>query len=419
MIVQIQTWNDVKNDVKKINPDLYDAIDVCSPPDEMKIKRCQLPFGYVLGDNKYYYSPQEDGTVKNENGMLFPFGIILDKCVEVYMQDTDRTIPRNIYEKGEIFPKTVTFMKESEYKDIGHTFSPFTSIVGTFNNIYLPFQQKGTGVYDILTDIGETKRYSLDSAYEQACLIRRISNHLNPKWHAEILLFEDKWIYSIANDHKYLPIRYYILKESSYLQSSMNMFFYMRYSIGDIEKKTNLPIGSMSLDIFKNIILTLTGLNSGFSPTENETYLPYSTLRDYLESTYKSKTAPLFVNPSMCRPNKPIYISMNTANNVVENLKTRRATTFLADLKKYYPHMLEYFTTHIATKSDYFETLRDKLKLKFYSQYGITKQDIQPFSKVAIDDKRFSNLYKPYKEQYQFPAKSLFSKALISAYIEK
>ncbi|MHB1221961.1 MAG: hypothetical protein ACYC0J_08195, partial [Gammaproteobacteria bacterium] len=104
------SWNDIKNQVKEVNPLLFSIIenDRNLIPEELSI--LDYSYGQQVGDESFFYFPD------NSPSRIMPFCMVLQNNFEMYMEFNETISPWKIFKPGQVFPYTKFLKNNSLYE---------------------------------------------------------------------------------------------------------------------------------------------------------------------------------------------------------------------------------------------------------------------------------------------------------------
>lgn len=116
--IEQHTWGDVRERISLVNQELAEIIDKISPNDNFKLYSVNYKYGQIIDDGSFYLPEKQSfHTVKITDAKLnkviksdllyangsIPAGIILNGAMEVFIDYSNKIIPRNMYHTGDVF----------------------------------------------------------------------------------------------------------------------------------------------------------------------------------------------------------------------------------------------------------------------------------------------------------------------------
>ncbi len=151
------TWDEVRDEVMKVNPTLASIIDEFNPSSKYPLILASYPFGTNIRNKGELLLPTEHGQLATLDESIIssnlreklsyspsPLVFILDKCVEIYVETPEqRTIPLKLFRPGvtlgvwEILKQVPVFLRRKWSWSISagaHTLFMLPKIMDTANH---------------------------------------------------------------------------------------------------------------------------------------------------------------------------------------------------------------------------------------------------------------------------------------------
>jgi len=297
--------------------EVYHAI----PTNSKKIYLAEYNFGQLLADDQSLYFPMNDKLVSHENlpnnikrnfqkyGVNMPFGIVLDKSVEYFVDTEELTIPARIYHKGDC----IGF--DNKLGDTNLTIAPpvFHASAGTRSCFCVSNLGNATN-FRSLKKLLKSKLTAPKNLYQHHQLFKLINDDIliTNNWKLKILFFSDGWIDKINNDKKFLPIKLY-LHQKYWEKQEVNR---ARASYDYISSSIFLSMTSRSPDphimaIVRSLILLIINAFPGYAPLMNEELLPRKQIISKLNDIYGLPSNPSLIGPVYFQETDILYYSLN------------------------------------------------------------------------------------------------------------
>ncbi len=126
--MQVLTWQDVREDVLKVNPGLVEYVDEINPSKSFRIYKVRYPFGsYILktgmlqlvNDKGKVVNALDDSISKQiQSDLIYtpnmPIGVVLNRTIELYWKLDNNIITYNLMRPGRIFSLYASLLKPGE-----------------------------------------------------------------------------------------------------------------------------------------------------------------------------------------------------------------------------------------------------------------------------------------------------------------
>lgn len=297
------TWTDFRDEVKKVNYELYDIIEQISPDKKYKLVKVQYPYGeYILerGIPRLPYASENYFRVDNpcmpshlKEQLCYcstPLALQLKNSGEVFLETNDRIVPLYIFSPGSLFG----LFESASYLSGRETTPIWDVTAGARSVLMVPKISDAIAHNKIRTELG-IKNNVPKTLSDHWSLFKTIATKINQEnpWHCDILFFTKNWLDNKNDGTKWLKFHNYLLQKS-WIQSShmrtrteMNIFWEKFSSaIG----KRHLRPNSYIVATVKHLIYLALGQNPGFKAAdESELALPSKIIENVYQNIYSLK----------------------------------------------------------------------------------------------------------------------------------
>jgi len=296
--IENTSWSDIKSEVKILNKILFDVIEDNPEltPESLQIYKYQ--FGEVVGDHKYFYSPESTAT-KNT---IVPFTMVLDKYFEMHINLSSTELPWKIYKPGDIFPY-------SRFLTINNYYEPrniLTMTSGVKNGFFLINK-----IADKKSHSSLCKKNNIDtpppktfSAHHD--VFKALASSSNNKWLGKLLIFPETFIKKAKKNHDFREMIFNVSSLDHIFKKNIKAYELFLHQLFIEDKYTS---SSFVRDSIKHLLYLSCGDVPGYFPTLNSQYAPIQLLMDAYINDFKSKSCPIFMAPDFLKP----FTSLNTA----------------------------------------------------------------------------------------------------------
>lgn len=321
--VDVVEWSEIRNEVKKVNPELGRIIDQISPDKKHKLLKARYKFGDKIVDEGKLNLPTLHGEIvpidspyvstalKNYlDYSAIPLSLILEKSNEVFVTAGERVIPLNYFMPGDLFG---LFEAIDLIQAVAKPRWTVTS--GARSIFMLPRVTDDVGYKRIRRNYNiniETPK----SLSEQADFFTKIVNHskFSDSWCNEILFFPKNWLHK-ANDNKgWSNFDRYLLRESWIQQQLFRdtvEFGLMWASFTSAIINRNLKPRPYLVDTIKHLISIANGVTVAFKPATDDLGLPIQIIQEVMLNDYGLKNyIPSIIQPCKFNGKEPVYYSL-------------------------------------------------------------------------------------------------------------
>lgn len=404
-------WSEIKNEVKKLNPTVFEIIDELNP--KLPINKLSYPYGFTITDDQNFYMPNNKGGYETLSTDDLPLFLSLDKKIEVFLESDNRLIPDTIYGKGSFFP-VITSVGDSEV--ITRPKSPYTWTAGLRNIIINHAIVVSKNYNRYREERNLDLNLDVENPESHFHLVKNYSNNYEKKWTANFFAFGQDWINKINNDKKWRDFKIFLIDRERNVDSYRANIMFLEYAMNEIILNNKINIMPHTFELMKQIATIALGFMPSYRPALDDSGAPADEfLKDYSE-IFHSITIPFIYEPAYIgESNNHLYLSVSAANYFINERKNIRISYYLDELKKYFDFILEGLSKHKLTKGSAYGDLYKKLELKYYTAQG-SKGKVLGSSHLYINDKRFSELHNRYATKFadNFVQRTIFNQAVIS-----
>lgn len=415
------SWKDFRDEVKKVEPELFQKIEQIDPNEKYKLLKIAYPYGEKITNLGSICIPNEDGGVHAlyDSRTSEHYKKLLDYCPtplilqlknssEVFVEAGDRIIPLNVFKPGDLYG-----LFEIMVPLTGCPFMPCWSVTSGARSAFM-----GAKITDAVSHkrlrsefgIPEDPPAKLVDQWEYLKIIANRSLAKSP-WVSEVLIFTRDWFVPNENDINWLRFHHYLAKKSWHQSRSMRI----RSEFSIMWETFNSAVGIRRLkptpytlsSVMHNLFLANSAI-PGFKPADNsELLLPTSVIENAYESVYQLKDyAPIVMVPVVLGKDEDnsIYYSLayptllegtpaiRKRPNIIVELRDIRKLMLMLDntLEQHHDGHIFEFTKN--TKFNFFHTEIDK-----FGEISHSKEIIKTDPLIISTMKRFKNKIFPYQ----------------------
>ena len=357
--LEILTWDQVREDVAKVNPRFARIIDKLNPGKKYWLAKATYPYGSLVLQRALLMLPNEQGDIvpitdSSINSKLRaaldynlnsnPVSCVLKNTFEIFLPLSDHTIPL----QGLIY--------------LGQPFGAWRLLNPgkTQQPIFIWDMTAGARSVFMLPKISEEKKhfklkkhYDLTESAPKTLMnhweiFKQIAN--NPKfeqpWQAEILYFPIQW-FEHLEDKEWRDFYHYfhesIWKGAEFLRNQPFWNLVFSLILKDYQAK---PSGYI-IDTVKYLVNLGIGCQPGFAPASDNLAGPFSGLQKVYDNEYEIRNyPPIIMQPAMLdlynRAANPVYYSLQFPTAPEFTPHSRARSSFISDLHEIRSLMLRF-----------------------------------------------------------------------------
>ncbi len=415
-------WDEVRDEVYKVNPELASICDELSPGKKHPLIRLSYPYGSTIVDKGEFYFPSQDNElisikdnrlskeIKERLGYSsIPLSLLLHNDSEVFVETNNRVTPLNFFKPGDLFG---VFESMGCLTDISSD-SIWSVTAGGRSVFMIPRITDKVGHNRIRKEFGISTNEpptELTSQWKVFKGIYQRSGGLE-RWSNDILVFTDKW-FDNNNDISWLKFQKYIFKlcwAQLQLLRDTTEFSLLWSSFADAISSRNLKPRPYLIDTLKHLVSIANGAGVAFKPAVNESALPVSLIQDAYINCYNLKTyIPTLMQPCKLKGEvQKVYYSLAFPTVLESTPYVRNAPSIIEDQRNI-KRLLDTLIRTIKIDNSIINPIKH-VKYDFFhtdiDQYG----EILSSTDMIAEDSTFSSLgVKRFKDRTSSSSSSFF-----------
>ena len=346
------SWSDFREDVKRVQPELFNIIEKISPGKEYKLIKARYLYGEKITDmgticvpDKRYQpirldNPQVSVDLKEELGYgPTPLILQLSNAAEVFVEAGERIIPLNVFNPGDMYG-----LFEAIVPFTGCPMFPCWSVTSGARSVFLAAKVTDAIGYKKLKGefgISLPPPRTLSAQWHIIKAIIRSAN-VNSSWNNEVLLFTKKWFENRDDDIGWLQFQNYLLKKSWIQSRSLRVqaeYSIMWEAFASAICSRNLKPNTYIVDTVKHLMLLATSSTPGFTIADGrEVALPSRIIEKAYSDVYGLKDyAALIMRPLVLEKaiqGSSVYYSMAYPNLLQGTPAVRQAPNIITELRE-------------------------------------------------------------------------------------
>lgn len=403
--IQEVTWPTVREEVKRVNPELTKIIDSIDPDQKYKLIKVSYSFGDLIVDQGFLQLPDNQGKIypvsskhidphiqKQLAYSPIPLSLLLNKVSEVFIMDNERVIPLKVLEPGNLFGtfETLNFIFQIPSQPLWYV-SAGSRIIFT-----LPKISESSGLKRLRLHYEIPADTSLRLLSEHWDLFKKIANHknFNDPWQSQLILFTEKWFDFDKNDVRWLKFLRYLF-EQGWLQSQRIIqkeqfgVFWQKYHRAITHRRLR-PTLYLS-DTFKHLLLIASGESPAFIPVQSNLVAPIRGLQKALLDIYQLKNN--YIPTMMCTglPNQKkhnlIYYSLSFPTLLEGSPESKNtSSTIMLDLRD-----IKLLMNTLLRDSSIEHSFLKKVTFDYFHVEDDIYNEIQSSKLIPKEDNRFAD----------------------------
>jgi hypothetical protein len=404
------TWEDVREEVMNVNPELANIIDQISPNKKYFLIKASYCFGDLIvkdgitqfpiaDDNLLPASDKRIQSLINDSLSYspIPLFLILKNACEVFIESPLRTVPLNLFYPGSLLGlfESIDFMfkRESSVK--------WCVSSGARNLFMLPKINEASGLKKLKTAYDLNSNIQVRGLADHWRLFYEIFRHksFEGSWRNDVLFFTKDWMLNKNSDKGWFAFKDYLFKnawhQAQFAISKVGLSLTWEHFAKAIAARRLKPIPYLA-DQVKHIMLIAAGRWPGFKATDDSQQVaPTLALQKAIVDIYGlKKYFPSIMHiASLENENQlPGYYSLSYPTLIEGSPDNTASSTIMLDLRdiKQLVDTIRPVFQNIETEGnrvfsdvsfDYFHVEKDK-----YHEIKLSK-DILPLDKMLLSGK--------------------------------
>ena len=362
-MIDVYTWGEIRNTVAQFHPELVKRIDHISPSDSYKIYKVRYPFGATILDNSVLHVPLPTGEVVSIDdprvdkqirhdlfrARIIPWGIVLNRSIELYQIIGSRIVPFMKMESGHIFG--IAVLKRDQ---TAHYIKLLWNISAGGHSIQVLPKISCQRYFDKVKQHYQLSCEMPKDPSEHWQMIKELANHsaFPEPWYVEVLFFTEDWTEKLS-DIAWSPLSDYLFRLLS------NQFMHVRLAnvynneLSNALKNYRLKANPYLLDIAEHLYhMAFFKTYPGLAFAKDSNALPLQGLQTVLNDIYRLEYTPtiLCLEYFNGKDNNTLYYSLqfstlltNTPNSTASLSKRSTLIELKTLMDRTYSKVYRYF----------------------------------------------------------------------------
>lgn len=418
------TWQDVREDVKAVNPTLFNIIEQLSPSKKLVLYKIRYPYGANIIENGCFNLITEDGETVSlndervskqiKNALSYrsiPLALVLHNASEVFIEDDDRIVPMRLLKPGELFGVFEALDPPDQEAS-----ASVTSVSAGARSAFMLAKISDKSCHKRLVKELGLRSHLPKGLADHGLVFAEIGSHKQfaTQWYNEILFFSDEWLRERNGNAGWANFINYLHKvawSQSQFWRTLTTFGLLWKTLIKAITDRNIRPRPYLVDTIKHLIFLVTGSVPGFTPTgTSELALPSKIIQDVYINSYLLKShSPIIMVPhhfSLEKPDISIYYSLSYPTLLEYSLNPKQTPTIVEDMReiKLLMHLLD---NRLRLKNDHTCEIMKKVIFDYFTCEPDVQGKITPSSELPSLDKKL------YDENRTFPSTSTFLRGCI------
>jgi hypothetical protein len=424
------TWDQVRDRVHKLNPELATIIDELSPGKNYPLYIAKYPYGSMIVKKGCFQLPNNLGSIipltesldnvlkKNlaYNVGSNPVSIVLENSVEIFLSLHNRAIPAfGLFPQGAIMS---TWIVSSDFNSLQPAFL-WDVTAGARSIFMLPKISKKKLHQRLKLELG-IKEDIPQCMMDHHQIFKEISANQNycNLWTTEILFFSESW-FKYLDDNAWIKFKNYLLSTAWRGSEFFRNQFIWNLIFSLIQQERSLKPDPYIDNTTKHLLTMAVGAAPGFSPAIDNSAAPIKEIQQAYTEIYRLENyMPIIMQPlSFSERNKyrPVYYSIQYPTSLEFSLKSNKEASALSDIYATKSLLDKYLrdlgSNQLNIETTEFYKIAQSVSFDFFHSDPRGYTGIK-YSKEIIDtDKSFLKF--TTKNNFEFPDNSSFFQGCI------
>lgn len=399
-------WADVKNEVKILDPSLFEIIEEFDPSSEYTLFKAYYPYGTEILNQGILHLPDPAGNIVSihsdaisdktrhllgYNQFSNPVTLVLKNSIELFTLYKETIIPLyGIIPAGKLFGASIIL--NDSLGDSPIFLWNMTS--GARSSFLLQKMSESQGLSRLNKHFNLTIS-KMNSPLAHWHLFYELSNHHNfgENWCSEVLFFSKPWF--DWSNKKLSSFRIALFEKAWHATEFWRnqIIWNLVYSIFQEEKIVRM--NPYIADTVKHLIAVGIGAYPAFAPAVSDFAGPFQRLQKILLEFYQIEYAPVIMCPAhISDPNvNAIYYSMEFQTSSEFSPHARQTTTKIADLYDIKEMLKKFFNFMSSAQLNITDTklfnLKKNISYDFFHSLHEDYSGILPVTNIFIEDESF------------------------------
>jgi len=424
-------WENIRDDIKSINPKLYHIIDKINPNKNYPLFKATYAYGDEIINKGHLYLPHEkllyplnasqfSSRIKELLGYNLgtnPVSLVLKNSIEIFTAIENRTVslyglvtPGKVFSTSRILSQTVSYSPPFLWDMTAGARSIFMlpKISDAYSNEKL---RKEFGM-SIIPPKG---------LHDHWKIFKELAQHekFESPWFAEMLFFSKKW-FTHLNDPAWKDFHLYLFQSAW-----NNTEFWRNQFVWDlvfclVKKNINIRPNPYIADTVKHLLSIAAGATSGFAPAIDDSSCPCKKLQEIYSTVYSLKDyQPIIMEPytlALYQQSRPVYYSLEYPNTMEFSPKSKKISNKITDLIEIKYLLDKYFAEickgQLNIQGTPFQDLINGVVFDYFHANLDAYDGIKESSEMPKGDPNLKSIYASNKNK-SFPKNSTFLRGCI------
>lgn len=432
---EVVNWNEVKDQVKAVNPEFYELAEAIGIPDDDYLYKVSYSYGCEILKRRLFRFPGKrnklmpldepdlPNNIKEDLGYALkrtPLTMVLSKSVELFIDTDKKLFPWQILTEGK-FLAVFSLLEESRLFYPPDVFS----ITAGARNVFMLPNIGDQALHQNLKNALGIKQPTPKNLVEHWPVFRDIYNKAatdKDEWMVELLLFPKHWIDKLKNKTEYKNLYAFIANQEwrKTVYSRHKTFFEL--ALSEVQQVRNLKPNPYLLDTVKHILAIAAGGIVGFQVALDEQMLPLNLIQAIYNDIYKIKDhMPIILQPGKfsSQLRRTTYYSLQFPTTLEFAPRAKKDSSTLHELLEI-KHIIYTFLTETANNGlPVDDPILEKVVQEATFQFFHSKPDkfgeVSPSSSIPHIDTALEKMLRDNPKK-AFPSTGTFVRGCITIY---
>ncbi len=428
------TWQEVREEILRLNAPLVEIVDRIAPGDEIKMYRVKYRYGDKILDKGRFYLPDINGgfvelseslepkTLAEDIGYNLytnPVMIPLQNTMELYIEVEGRVVPFAVVQPGNVFGLS-RILDEIDSNHLSHTSKSLWDMTAGARSVFmLPKISDNMAHTRLLKHFGfniEKPRELIDhwQVFKQLAKAR---DFIEP-WEFEVLLLPKQW-FEHLNDPAWRELKIFFLQKNRQSHSFWLNVAAWQMTFSRIQHLKHIKASPHMIDTVRHLFVIASGVAPGFRPAIESSMAPVKGIQaayiDYYDIAYK----PIIMAPYMLdiTDHQAAYYSLQYPTSIEYSPKSSGGTSTINDLDELTTLMRKYLSQLVNPDLNLENTILERLgkclRVEYFHTNPNQYESILSADNIAAEDADFNKLLYETDRPLDFARNSSFVKGCI------
>lgn len=343
LTIRLTTWKDCAEQVKRVNPELYNIIANIDPNDSFRLYVGEYPYGcHILKRGKFHIPIRGHGMVPinhpsvpkrirsdlSYNVETNPVSLVLQNSFEIYLGQWDAPSPLMLVEEGALFSISRVVVSNPHHPAF------IWNISAGARSLFMLAKISQVRKYQRLC-----KEFCINATPPQNnsehwhIFKKLIHANASNQWNAQLLHFSKKW-FEYLDDPAWIDFKVYLLERFAKAFDSIGNQYMWDLVFSYFLKRNKIRPSLYTTNMVKHLFEVGIGIVPGSANATDNTKAPITFLKTIFNSIYNLNYEPDIITPTyfnLYDKSSIVYASINSSS-LIDTPNKRDNSSLLSDL---------------------------------------------------------------------------------------